>query len=271
MEPESKGGRMADERRSVSISGSGRMSGGTYTGVSISGSGRIEGDVICDTLRISGSGKVDGSLETKEARISGAGKVSGDTEAGQITVSGSGTFGSDVTSEEFRSSGVTRVDGSLRAKEAKSSGTLRVTESMSSEYVKTSGILRVGADLEAEIFKSTGVFDVHGLLNADRVEVQLAGYCKAREIGCEKIEVRLYAHRGAFLEGLARALLGQRGTARLEAQLIEGDEIYLEHTTAEVVRGKRVNIGPGCRIRSVEYTDSIEVDDEAEVGSQSKT
>ena len=262
---------MSEERRSVSISGSGKMSGGTYAGVTVSGSGRIEGDLIAESLRISGSGKVEGTLEAKEISISGAGRVTGETEAGQIKVSGSGTFGADVTTDEFRSSGAARVEGGLRAKEVKSSGTFRVSESVSGEYVKISGTLRVGGDVESEIFKSSGLFDIGGLLSADRIEIQLGGYCKAREIGGERIDVRVTPHRSAFLEGLTKALLGQRGALRLEAQLIEGDEIHLEQTTADVVRGKRVEIGPGCRIRAVEYAESLEVHEEANVETRTKS
>ncbi|TKH51903.1 cytoplasmic protein, partial [Bacillus cereus] len=38
---------------------------------------------------------------------------------------------------------------------------------------------------------------------------------------------------------------------------VEGDDIYLEHTIAEVVRGNNVTIGPGCEISVVEYHTSF--------------
>ncbi|WP_216828547.1 hypothetical protein [Alkalihalobacterium elongatum] len=48
-----------------------------------------------------------------------------------------------------------------------------------------------------------------------------------------------------------------KGPHRLEANIIEGDNIFLEHTTAKVVRGKNVVIGAHCQIDLVEYSTSF--------------
>ena len=53
--------------------------------------------------------------------------------------------------------------------------------------------------------------------------------------------------------------------------IIEGDDIHLENTIADTVRGKRIAIGPGCRIGTVEYTETLSVHDDAEVKEQRKT
>jgi len=50
--------------------------------------------------------------------------------------------------------------------------------------------------------------------------------------------------------------------------LIEADEISLEATVAKMVRGKRVTIGPGCRIDQVEYTESLQIDPKSVVREQ---
>jgi hypothetical protein len=60
------------------------------------------------------------------------------------------------------------------------------------------------------------------------------------------------------------------GTAELHTSQIEGDEILLEDTTADIVRGKRVEIGPGCNIESVEYSESLRVVDGATVRNRSR-
>jgi hypothetical protein len=56
----------------------------------------------------------------------------------------------------------------------------------------------------------------------------------------------------------------------LEADTIEGDEIFLENTKARVVRGKKIQIGEGCKIESVEYSESLEVAPGAHVKHQTK-
>jgi len=244
---------MNDERRSVSISGSGSLGGGEYARVVISGSGRVDGELVAEELRISGSGK-----------------ISGRTEIGQISVSGSGVFGDEVIAEEMRISGSARVDGPVQAKELKCSGSFRAGGDISGDYVKISGSLRVSGDVEADIFKASGGFGIDGLLSADKVEIHLGGRCSAREVGGEKICVeRIGSLGGALLSGLVKMFTGG-GAAELRTTQVEGDEIHLECTVADVVRGKRVEIGPGCRIASVEYTETLKVHDDATVERQQK-
>jgi len=245
---------MTEERRSVSISGAGRLGGGEYARVAISGSGRIDGDVVASELKISGSGK-----------------VSGRTEAGQIVVSGSGGFSDSVVAEEMRISGSTRVDGTVDVKELKCSGSFRAAGDVAGEYIKISGSIKVSGDVEADIFKASGGFEIEGLLSADKVEIHLGGRCSAREVGGERIIVeRSTSFGGALLEGLVKMFTGG-GAAELRTAQVEGDEIRLENTIADVVRGKRVEIGQGCRIGTVEYTDTLKVHADAEVTERKKT
>ncbi|MEA1871093.1 MAG: polymer-forming cytoskeletal protein, partial [Candidatus Bipolaricaulota bacterium] len=234
--------------------GAGTIGGGTYDRVSISGAGKITSDITAEELR-----------------ISGAGKVQGRTEAEKIVASGSAVFAGDVIAEEMRVSGSARVDGRIEVKELKCSGTFKAAQSISSEYIKVSGDLRVGGDVEAEIFKTSGGFKIEGLLSADRIEVRLGGRCQAREIGGERIEVTRggWKEKGILLDGLIKLFTGG-GTAGLQTTQIEGDEILLENTTADIVRGKTVEIGPGCNIETVEYSESLRVADEAIVRNKSR-
>ncbi len=245
---------MEEKRNSASISGVGKISGGTY-----------------DRVTISGAGKVTGDLEADELRIAGAGKVEGRVRAREIVVSGSTTFSDSVYGDEMRVSGSARIDGRVEVKELKCSGSLKVNGGISSQYLKSAGHLHVGGDVAAEIFKASGGFHIEGLLSADRVEINLGGRCTAREIGGEKIIVRRggWREKGILFDGLIKLFTGG-GSEELRAQLIEGDEVYLEDTTAEIVRGKAVEIGPGCRIGTVEYSASLKVANDAVVRNKSK-
>jgi len=245
---------MSEERRSVSISGSGSLGGGEYTRVSISGSGRVNGDLTAEELKISGSGK-----------------VAGRAEVGKIVVSGSGSFADGLAAEEMRVSGSAKVEGTVDAKELKCSGSFRAGGDVTAEYAKISGSLRVRGDVEADIFKASGGFEIEGLLSADKVEINLGGRCSAREIGGEQLRVeRGTSLGGAIFEGIVKMLTGG-GTAELRTAQIEGDDIHLESTIADVVRGKRVVIGPGCQIGTVEYTETLKVHEDAEVGEEKRT
>jgi cytoskeletal protein CcmA (bactofilin family) len=243
---------MSQERQSASVSGSGTLSGGVYSRISISGSGKVNGDIVVEELKVSGSGKVNGK-----------------TEAGQITISGSGTFADSVLAEEMRVSGSGKVEGEVHAKELKCSGSFRAKGGITSDYIKISGSLHSGGDVEADIFRATGGFDIEGLLSADKIEIHLGGRCRAREIGGEQIEVTRAG--SSILAGLVRILGVSSGISGLETSVIEADEIHLEDTRADVVRGKNVVIGSGCRIGLVEYENELRVESDAEVKERKKT
>jgi len=245
---------MSEERKSVSVSGAGNIAGGSYSRVSISGAGKVSGDLYAEELRMSGAGRVNGRCEVV-----------------RLTVSGTGKFEKAVVADEMKVSGVAKVDGPVKVKELKCSGTFRASESISSEYVKVSGQLHVGGDVEAEIFRASGGFDVGGLLSADRIEIHPGGRCRAREIGGARIDIRRYGSKdhANLLDSLLRALSSAWG-GEVQADLIEGDEIYLENTRADVVRGKQVQIGPNCKIKLIEYSESLKVHDDSDVEKQTK-
>lgn len=243
-----------DERKrdagkgSVSIAGAGKVAGGEYHTVKISGSGRVEGNLVAEELRISGAGKVEGAAKVREIVVSGTGKFEGPVEA-----------------ETLQCAGVCKIEAELHAKEVRVSGALKVEGNVKAAYFKASGGIKVEGDLEADLVSLSGKVAVHGLLSADRVEMKLEDTSTVREIGGGTIEVRR-RRGGGFLEELGLSFLRRPGT--LQASSIEGDEVYLEGTQAELVRGKKVTIGPGCRIGRVEYEESLEVHPEAFVGEE---
>jgi hypothetical protein len=70
------------------------------------------------------------------------------------------------------------------------------------------------------------------------------------------------------LLGLAGALLGNEPIELTCQNLLEADEISLEATVAKIVRGKRVIIGPECRIDRIEYAESLQIDPKSAVKEQ---
>lgn len=243
-----------EEKKSVSVSGAGVIAGGSYARVSISGAGKVTGELYAEELSMSGSGKVEGLCEVV-----------------RLSVSGTGKFDQGVVADEMRVSGIARVEGPVKVKELKCSGTFRAGQNIASEYVKVSGQLSVDGDVEADIFRASGRFDIRGLLAADRIEVQLGGRCRVREIGGEHIEIRRFGSKDhpGILDSLLRALASTWG-GEVEAQVIEGDKVYLEYTRADIVRGKEVQIGPHCTIKRVEYSESYSADDSSSVEQSSK-
>lgn len=232
------------ERRDLVIAGTGHASGGLYHTVKLSGNGKLYGDIDCMEMRVQGNATVEGNVKANVVHIAGKGYVMGGVDCEWIKVSGS-----------------VNVEGNMQCQEATVRGRGTVKGAWTAEEIRAYGELDVGGDCSAERFEIDGHFTIGGLLNAGYVAVKLLGPCRVQEIGGETIVVKKQS------ASLWKKLFFPPS---LTADVIEGDEIHLEHTTAKTVRGNRVTIGPGCEIERVEYRDMLECDEEAKIGTVEK-
>jgi cytoskeletal protein CcmA (bactofilin family) len=193
--------------------------GGAYRNIKITGESTFVGDVDCIKLQHVGELSIQGNLKTEELKLTGECEVQGNLEASIL-----------------RGRGEVKVSSGARI-----------------ENIKFTGNLDAGGDCEAGTLEVDGAFTVSGLLSADSLEVKMYGPCKAREIGGTTLRVK---------RSRATKLLNffmTRGDSVLTAEEIEGDVVELEYTSAAVVRGNRVVIGPGCQIGRIEYRDSLHI------------
>lgn len=214
------------------LSGMGGAAGGRYRNVRIEGVGHVNGSLECGNFRLQGVGTVRGDVVCTD-RLEVHGKLTGEggVEAPYITVEG----------------------------QAQWSGRLR------GGTVKLEGLVKVKGDCEADRFELDGGLAVEGLLTADEIELRLQGRGQVREIGCRHVRAgRSRRSNRSRLLGWIFPLL----KPELHAGVIEGDEIELSFTRADVVRGNRVVIGPGCRIGRVEYAAELTVHPDAKVGAR---
>lgn len=212
---------MGDKPRNLIITGIGRSGGGDVHLAKIDGVGKIEGDIGCYELSINGKGDVQGHVKAVTAAINGISSIDGGLHAKKLSIEGKVTFGKSVTSEQIRMNGMVTVKGSC----------------------------------ETETFEANGRMDIQ-TLNAGEIKLTLQGSSHINEIGGESIYVGKQPGKG-FAKWL-QSVPGPFGD-KLKAEVIEGDSVYLEHTTADIVRGGIVRIGPGCTIGSVEYKKSLDV------------
>lgn len=233
---------------SIKISGSGSAGGGDYEQIKISGSGKLTGDASCETFKVSGSTAIEGSLKAIDAGMSGSTR-----------------FRKDVEAETFKASGSAKVDGNVKAQELKTSGSFTVGGALSGDTLSFSGALKVGNECSAEHFKLNGQCQIGGLLNADSVEIELEGKSEIRAIGAGTVKV-IEGRYGSFIKDLVGMFSDQSG--KLICETIEGDEIYLENTICEMVRGGEITIGKGCQIKQVEYSGSLKVESDGRVDTQ---
>ena len=241
-----------DNKKNIRIAGAGRIDGGTYAEVSTAGSARFTGPVVCDSIHAAGSTTFESDVTTGSCSASGSCHFCGALTAAELSLSGSGRVFGDLS-----------VSGT-----AKLSGSVRVNGSVKAQSLVISGSATLEKGVECESFSASGGFTVGGLLNAETVSVKLGGNCKADEIGGSAISVKRPVNSQLNLFGLTINL--NAGTGLLTANLIEASSISLENTVAKVVCGETVEIGPGCEIERVEYSGSLIVADDANVGEQVK-
>ncbi|MDQ0192892.1 hypothetical protein [Paenibacillus wynnii] len=215
------------------ISGVSDAAGGSYDQVIIDGVGRIKGAVTSRVFRGNGNIHVMGDLAAEELDCNGTMNVRG-----------------NISFDTMRADGMFKVKGALRG-----------------ERFNLNGLINIQGNCELEEFKGEGGFTIDGLLSAGHVDFQLQGSGKAREIGVESIVI-LQANIGVW----SKLWSGIFPTFKPElvTGTIEGDHINLEYTTAEIVRGNTVIIGPGCKIGLVEYRSELSVHPASVIGKEEK-
>lgn len=230
---------MSAERRSLEVSGKDSIPGGAYDAISVDGKLQVDGDLDAVSLVVQGAVTVDG-----RSRI------------GTLEVSGKATFTEPVQAEGVSVHGKVEVGGDLDA-----------------QRVETSGRLTVSGNLTAREFLASGRFNVSGTLSADRVEVELASGSQVEAIKAGSVRVVARPDNEGTVVRVSTGRVqitnvsgGQTQPSRLDVGTVEGDTVELNATNARRVVGRQVRLGPDCSVDVVEYTEILEVDENARVG-----
>ena len=229
---------------SVRVSGSGVVAGGVYDVVHGSGSVKCDGDITAREIRASGSIRIDGSVRSQEFESSGSASIRGGVAAENFSVSGSCT-----------------IDGALAVRQtAHASGSMKVAGAVTGEEVEGAGSLRCNDSISLEGLHWRGALSCPGLVTADSIRISLHGTSTIGELAGARIEISLGSSLGILSE-----IFGVVRDHRLNVDEVSGDVVRLEHTTAKIVRGDEVIIGPKSRIQRVEYRGSLTIDPTSEV------
>ncbi|WBW98066.1 cell shape determination protein CcmA [Oceanirhabdus sp. W0125-5] len=232
------------ERRDLKVFGCTDREGGIYRDILIMGSGDIKGNVECRSYKVFGSGDLNGNIKSETIKINGSGYIKGDAYGIDVSINGSGDINGNVKCSTLKIAGASDIKGNVEGIE-----------------VGIYGTCDIDGNCECEIFNGKGAFEIKGELIADEVNIEVIRSCEVGSIGAGRVIVRGIGTEGfksfTFFKG--------KGEGKFKCDVIEGDEIYLEKTEANTIRGKNIVIGPGCKIESIEYSDNLEIDDESKV------
>lgn len=249
-------------RQDAIISGSGTIATGKYDDVRISGSGRILGDIICQEVKVSGSAKFNGKVESEYFNVSGSAKCTSDVEAKKMSISGSLYVDGKVTGGDINISGSFKTKNDVNVKSLNVSGSMKTIGLVKAEVISVKGSLSADKGSECEVFTAKGHLSMKGLLNAENVKITHSGFSYIPEIGGETIEISRFDESNLFTRLFTKIF---NGRTNFRTDVIEGSAVKIDYTTAGVVRGDAVTIGPKCKIDLVEYTEDVQVHPSAKV------
>lgn len=238
---EKKNDHMEDESmepRDIKSMGDIRLESGEYGDIISAGDLKINGSVKANFIKAAGDLKAKEEIEVVKISVFGDAKFKKAVKADDASIYGDAEFQDKLTGTEIR------IFGSLSA------------VVVDAEKMTVNGEIDKASEINAEELTLNGEFHVDGAMNIGHGRFNLAGDSRVKEIFCEQLEVKV--SKDSF-QGILSGLLSRTSSGRLKVDLIEGDDIFLEHTTADIVRGKIVRIGEGSKIGKVEYSDTLEI------------
>lgn len=227
----------------LKLIGDSTIPSGEYGDIKIVGDAKALGYVKADLIKVTGDAEFEEEINVGELKIVGDFKVKKRA----------------VVTKVVRVVGDAKFCENVNFKECKISGDAEFKNGFEGGELKVLGDCEIIGDCEIEKLIIKGCFKVTGLLTADNIEILLADNCKIKEIGGENIKV--------FNKDESRGILfSKKYNNKLKSSIIEGDNIILANTMCEIVRGKNIIIKDGCRIEKIEYTQTLNVDKNSEVG-----
>lgn len=211
--------------------------------VNVCGMSTLNGDVICLKLNVAGMAKANGNLEVIE----------------KAEVAGVGTFEKDFIASKCNISGTAKIHGKSQINDLHIAGICTCLKDLESEKIKVAGTLKVKGDVACDTLYVDGTVNVDGLLSGDDIKIKFHQRINIKEIGGKNITVK---REERLLFNFLQYL---NGKPQLCTELIEGDQINIEHTEVGTVRGEDVTIGEGCRVNFVEYKNKLNVHPNAKV------
>lgn len=238
------------DKQNVRVFGDAVVQAGEYNHIFAAGDLEMQGDITAASIKVAGDFDAKGGIEVSKLDIYGDAEIQGFIRAEDASFKGDVRLKSPLHAEEFS------VYGEVAAAKVEA------------KKIKVYGSVDRAEELVAEELVIKGVVLMDGVINAETAKLRLLGNSKVREIYCTALEI--LAGDSPY-QGVLSGLVSKTTTGIIRVDLIEGDDIFLENTHADVVRGARVVLGKHTVVRRVEYSEQLKVHETAEVTEQEDT
>lgn len=211
-----------------------------------------------DTTKIKGITSCEGG-RFNNLELSGLVNIKSDTVCENVTVSGVVNLASKLTAQSGIFKGVCNCND-LAISDLEINGVIN-GDNINSENIDLKGVLNISNDINTSNINSTGVIKVDGHLKAKNISIKIAAFNKINNINCDHLEVGLLEEKYDILS-LNNV---KKGPVYLEAKIIEGNNLNLVKTNADIVIGEHVVLKNNCKVTVLEYYESYQKDDTCEV------
>lgn len=229
----------------IKIDGMGTISEGKYKNIKIDGIGTIQGEIEADCIKIDGKAKSLGKIKCEELKVDGY-----------------FTSCDDIISTNCEVDGYQEAKGSIKGNYLDVNGRLRGEKEINFDKIQVSGEFIILGNCQCGEFYLDGKANISGLLSGDNLELNISRVNEIKEIGGEKLSVKRSKSNFTVL------FFSKERKGILICNEIEADEIYLEHTECNVVRGRDIEIGDGCVIDKIEYTGTLKVSGNSKINKK---
>lgn len=233
----------------LNISGKGTISAGDYDEVVLKGNIKSKGKISCKNFKFDGKFSGDSDIDCKKEL-----KLSGDFK-------NDGSIKTDI----LIASGKVKNEKNISAYSMKISGSFISQSDIRTSKMKALGIIDVKRNIKADKAHIVGMINNEGLIDVDNLHIEIfsSRYSEVKNIKGKDIQIERKL-RDPIITCFKKLAKSKTGVINV-TDAIEGDDINLEYTIAKRVTGRRVNIGKGCQIGLVQYSDNIEVSSESTV------
>lgn len=193
----------------------------------------------------------------KPLKINGSRICRGDMDASHVEVLGHLHVSGSLTTARLRVRGECSIGLSCNTQELNSFGSLRVAE-LRGVSITSNGYLSVTGEAAAEEFKAEGCVRIDRLSCIGTIRIKLGALCKIRHMTSE----------GDIIVSPSSRLLPVPLSPfrKLRCEIIEGADLTLSRTQADLVCGQNVTLGPGCSIREIRYRDTLTIHPLSHIG-----
>lgn len=244
------------------------VNGGKFYKVLINGEGTINGDVECKKFLVPGICKMMGNLKCKVIETKGRALFDKNVQAEKSKFGGIVAVKGKVDVDDLVFNGRIAVEGDVTGRDINILGMASITANLKAECLFVSGAAYIEKNIDTEIFSLSGGLVNKGTINANNINMTLGAKSNMNNISGKEIKIKKPDNTGGFLSSFLKKFI--KNKVQLEANIIDGEDIHIENTIANLVRGNNVTIGEGCIINTVEYRNTINFEKNGKCKSQKK-